>query len=98
MTSITAPAKQGLYFLLLSVIFIKNLFPVFKYIGDYYRKEFNVFYFALVLLLLGVLIWLNYRHGLEARYVAGETGSRSFIGYYLLYFIPFALAFFLQLL
>lgn len=74
------------------------MFPVFKYIREYYQKEFNVFYFSLVLLLIGSLIWLNYGYFLESRYVAGETMAGSFAGYYLLYFTPFALAFFLQLL
>lgn len=74
------------------------MFPVFKYIREYYYKEFNIFYFSLVLLLTGSLIWLNYGHSLEADYVAGKTALRSFSGYYLLYFVPFALAFFLQLL
>jgi membrane protease YdiL (CAAX protease family) len=48
-------------------------------------------------LLLGFCIYLNYWHFLEYRYAAGgETKLRHFVGYYLLYFIPFAAAFFLQ--
>lgn len=74
------------------------MFPVLKYIREYHQKEFNAFYFFLVLLLLGILIWLNYGHSLEDHYVAGHsTPLGNFAGYYLLYFIPFALAFFLQL-
>ena len=49
--------------------------------------------------MLGVMIYLNYWHGLEKRYVAGgKTRLSHFAGYYLLYFIPFATAFLLQLL
>jgi membrane protease YdiL (CAAX protease family) len=71
---------------------------IFKYIKEFYNKEFNLFYFLLVLVLLGVLIYLNYWHLLERRHAAGKTRLSSFIGYYLLYFIPFATAFFLQAL
>jgi hypothetical protein len=48
---------------------------------------------------MGTIIYLNYWHALEDRYAAGNqiTGG-SFAGFYLLYFIPFASAFFLQLL
>jgi hypothetical protein len=56
-------------------------------------------YFWLVLALLAGLIYLNYWHGLEKRYVAsGATKISRVSRYYLLYFIPFATAFFLQLL
>jgi hypothetical protein len=72
------------------------LFTFFTYIREYYRKSFNPFYFSAVLLVLGVLVWLNYGYALESRYAAGQTLLRSFTGYYFLYFIPFALAFFLQ--
>ncbi|MFZ4058462.1 MAG: CPBP family intramembrane glutamic endopeptidase, partial [Ferruginibacter sp.] len=52
-----------------------------------------------VLLLLGLMIYLNYWHALEKKYVGGyPTKTANFIGYYLLYFIPFATAFLLQLL
>jgi membrane protease YdiL (CAAX protease family) len=46
-----------------------------------------------VLLLMSTVIYLNYWHNLEDRFASG-----SFTGFYLLYFIPFAAAFFLQLL
>lgn len=71
---------------------------IFKYIKDFYSKEFNLFYLLLILLMLGVLIYLNYWHFLERRYAAGgRTRLQNFTGYYLLYFIPFAAAFSLQL-
>ena len=71
---------------------------VFKYIREFYNKEFNPWYFLLILLLLGTLIYLNYWHLLERRYAAaGKTRWSNFLGYYLLYFIPFATAFLLQL-
>jgi len=48
---------------------------------------------------LGIWIYLNYWHALESRFAAGgKTKWSNFIGYYLLYFIPFAAAFLLQLL
>jgi hypothetical protein len=49
--------------------------------------------------MLGILIYLNYWHDLETKYINGErTKLRQFTGYYLLYFIPFAIAFFLQII
>jgi hypothetical protein len=69
------------------------LTPVFTYIRDFYKNSFQLFYFILILLLMGTIIYLNYWHALEDRYAAG-----SYTGMYLLYFIPFAAAFFLQLL
>ncbi len=70
---------------------------IFKYIKDFYNKEFNAFYFFLILLMAGTLIYLNYRHGLEVSYInAGNSKWNHFLGYFLLYFIPFAAAFFLQ--
>lgn len=70
---------------------------VFKYIRSFYEKEFNGYYFLLVLLMLAALIYLNYWHFLEQRYAsAANAPAGNFLGYYLLYFIPFALAFFLQ--
>ncbi len=72
--------------------------PVLKYIRDFYYKEFNAFYLLLVVLLLGTLIYFNYWHQLEQRYAAGgTTWFSNFAGYYLLYFLPFATAFVLQL-
>lgn len=72
---------------------------VFKYIKDFYNKEFNGLYFLLILLLIGAVIYFNYWHFLERRYAGGgKTKWGNFLGYYLLYSIPFATAFFLQLL
>ena len=72
---------------------------IFKYIRDFYNKEFNLYYFLLILVLVTALIYLNYWHFLERRYAAGGKSKWSNLaGYYLLYFIPFATAFFLQLL
>ena len=76
-----------------------HLTQVFKYIKDFYQKEFNLFYLLLIIAMLGVMIYLNYWHGLEKKYAAsGKTWLANFTGYYLLYFIPFATAFFLQYL
>ncbi|MFT3682710.1 MAG: CPBP family intramembrane metalloprotease [Ferruginibacter sp.] len=47
--------------------------------------------------LLALLIYLNYWHGLEKKYIASRNNwAAGFMGYYLLYFIPFAAAFLLQ--
>ena len=71
---------------------------IFKYIRDFYQNEFKLVYFLAVLFLLGIYIYLNYWHSLENRFAAGgKTKWSNFLGYYLLYFIPFATAFFLQL-
>ncbi len=81
-----------------SPIFIKKILAaVLKYIKEFYSKEFNLAYLILIILLLGVLIYLNYWHFLERRFAAGKTKWAGFAGYYLLYFIPFAAAFALQL-
>jgi len=75
------------------------LSAIIRYIREFYQKGINLYYFLLVLLLIGSCIYLNYWHFLEARYVAGGlTKWSNFFGYYLLYFIPFVIAFFLQLL
>ena len=72
---------------------------VIKYIKEFYGKEFNLFYLLLIIIMLGVLIYLNYWHQLERRYAAGgNTWLSNFTGYYLLYLLPFAAAFALQLL
>ena len=71
---------------------------IFKYIQDFYQKEFKLAYFLIVLFLLGIYIYLNYWHSLENRFATGgKTKWSNFLGYYLLYFIPFATAFLLQL-
>lgn len=47
--------------------------------------------------MLAIIIYLNYWHGLEKKYAApGKTKWGNFAGYYLLYGLPFAAAFFLQ--
>ncbi|MEJ7587048.1 MAG: CPBP family glutamic-type intramembrane protease [Ferruginibacter sp.] len=72
---------------------------VFKYIRDFYTKEFKIFYLLLIMMMLGILIYLNYWHGLEKIWVeGGKTKLQRFAGFYLLYMIPFALGFLMQLL
>lgn len=47
--------------------------------------------------MLGVIIYFNYYHSLEFNIVhAGNSWLSSFAGYYIIYFIPFATAYFLQ--
>jgi hypothetical protein len=73
------------------------LSDIFKYIKEFYHKEFRWLYFLCILVLVSTMIYLNYWHSLEARYAAGGHTKWSYLsGYYLLYFIPFAAAFFLQ--
>jgi hypothetical protein len=72
---------------------------VIKYLREFYSREFSWPYFLLIVAMLGSIIYFNYWHQMERRYAAGDgTWGRGFIGYYLLYFIPFAAAFALQLL
>ena len=72
---------------------------IFKYLQEFYQKEFKLSYFLIVLLLLSIYIYLNYWHRMEIRFATnGKTKWSKFLGYYLLYLIPFATAFFLQLL
>jgi membrane protease YdiL (CAAX protease family) len=74
------------------------LSSIFKYIGEFYQKEFKLAYFLVILFLLGICIYLNYWHNLENRFATGGKSKWSnFFGYYFLYLIPFATAFFLQL-
>jgi hypothetical protein len=71
---------------------------ILKYLQQFYQKEFRLSYFLVILLLLGFCIYLNYWHALETGFVAGgKTKWSDFWGYYFLYFIPFAVAFLLQL-
>lgn len=70
---------------------------IFKYIRSFYEREFNLFYLLVIIAMLAVMIYLNYWHGLEKKYAAsGKTWLQNFTGYYLLYFLPFAIAFLLQ--
>jgi hypothetical protein len=72
---------------------------IFKYIRDFYKTAFNWFYFGAILLMVATLIYLNYFHFLEVKLVNyGGSAWSHFAGYYLLYFVPFATAFLLQLL
>ena len=49
--------------------------------------------------MLASLIYLNYWHNLERKYIgSGTTRISRFTAYYLLYFLPFAASFFLQLI
>lgn len=69
---------------------------ILKYIQDFYSKDFKLVYFLLVLIVMGTGIYFNYWHQLESRLTKANYWWGRFIGYWLLYFIPFAIAFFLQ--
>lgn len=72
---------------------------VFNYIHQFFTREFNFFYLLTIMFMLSILIYFNYWHGLEVRWLAGGDFNRQgFAGYYLLYLIPFSVAFLLQLL
>lgn len=72
---------------------------IFKYIQEFYNKDFKLYYFLVILLLLAAWIYFNYWHSLESRLAGGNSSTwRNFFGYYLLYLVPFATAYFLQLL
>jgi hypothetical protein len=72
---------------------------IIKYLKEYYSRDFSWPYFFLVVLMLTVLIYFNYWHQLERKYAVGDgTWSRGFMGYYLMYLLPFVCAFALQLL
>ena len=72
---------------------------ILKYLKEFYEKEFQWPYFILMLLLVGTIIYLNYWHFLEIKIASGrQTWAGRFGGYYALYFIPFFIAFLLQIL
>jgi hypothetical protein len=71
--------------------------PILKYLKAFYAGGFNWLYFVLVVLTVGTFIYLNYWHDLEKKYAySSSSWVRSFSGYYLMYFTPFACAFLLQ--
>jgi hypothetical protein len=47
--------------------------------------------------MVGLIIYFNYYHSLQANIVTGKSWFAGFAGYYFIYFIPFAVAYFLQL-
>jgi hypothetical protein len=66
-----------------------------------YLKSFvaslHLTYTLLVMTMTGIFIFLNYHYRFERGFLAGQPSfARKFIGYYLLYFIPFVAAYFLQ--
>lgn len=70
---------------------------IIQYLRKFYVKDFRLFYFIPVIVMMGTIIYLNYRHQLQNNMVAdGSNWWRSFLGYWLLYLIPFAVAFLLQ--
>ena len=72
---------------------------ILKYLRDFYTNDVKVFYFLLIVILVGACIYLNYWQHLELRLVTErDTWWGRFSGSYLLYFIPFVSAFFLQFL
>ncbi len=71
---------------------------IFKYLQDFWQKECKLSYFVVVLSLSALGIYLNYRYGIDANITgSGNTQWQNFRSRYLLYFIPFAGAFLLQL-
>jgi len=72
---------------------------IVKYLQLFYLKDCKLFYFLLIIAFMGICIYLNYRHPFEI-YIIKEENSwwQNFWGYWLLYFITFAVAFLLQFL
>ena len=70
---------------------------IIQYLRQFYTKDFRLFYFIPVIALMGIIIYLNYRYQLQDNLIGdGNNLWRSFAGYWLLYFVPFAAAFLLQ--
>lgn len=54
-------------------------------------------YTMLIILMMSIFIFINYHYNFERGFLASRSSpAESFIGYYLLYLIPFAAAYFLQ--
>ncbi len=71
---------------------------IFKYLQEFWQNECRLSYFVVVMFLLASGIYINYRYGIDAQITGpGNTQWQVFLGRYLLYFIPFAGAFLLQL-
>ena len=68
-----------------------------KYLKQFLIEHFKPSYLLLILMMLGLIIYCNYFHGLERRYINSGGWFLHFIKYYLLYFIPFFGAFLLQI-
>ncbi|MBI2731054.1 MAG: CPBP family intramembrane metalloprotease, partial [Sphingobacteriales bacterium] len=68
-----------------------------KYCSVFF-KQLNWPYYVCVSLLVALLIYLNYWHGLERLYLDTGSWPESFIKYFLLFFTAYAVSFFLQLL
>lgn len=70
---------------------------ILVYVKDYYKQQ-STAYVLLIALFLTLLIYLNYVHHLEARFInVPGNWSRSFLNYYLLYSLVFIVPFLLQL-
>jgi len=70
---------------------------IFLYLEDFIRREAKFAYILLIFLILSILIWLNYWHDLEIKYIANHRSwLLNYLSYFLLYFIPFSCAFLFQ--
>lgn len=72
------------------------MLSILQYVRDFYTTAFNWLYLFCLALGLGLLVYLNYWHGINAALVHYRTGWNKFAGFYLLFLVPFAGAFLLQ--
>ncbi len=82
--------------MLLFILAKKILSSILKYIKGFYQNEFNLYYFTVIIIFTGLVIYFNYYHELEIKATTGNNWISRFLGQYLVYLIPFALAFFIQ--
>ena len=71
--------------------------PTLKYFRDFF-SALNWFYFSSVVIITSVLIYLNYRHGLERIYIDNGNWAERFGKYFLLFFFAYTVSFLLQFL
>ena len=71
---------------------------IFNYCRSYFLNSFRTGYFIIIVLLLSGFIYLNYyQPETFSLFFSGSSWFQKFIGSYLLYLIPFSIAFLLQL-
>lgn len=68
---------------------------IFYYIRDFYQTHLHLGYFVFILMMMAGFIYLNYWHGLDNKWIGQYYRNyKMFIGYSLLYFVIFFLAYF----
>ncbi len=75
---------------------MSSLSIIFEYIKSFYQQAFKAVYLLVVMGMLGVLIYFNYRQQDINTITAGYTWAGRYTAYYFLFFIPFVLSWILQ--